>query len=131
MRILSFASAIFVIGLFLFAAACSKSATTPPPPIAVEETPAKLEEAFKQNPAQPSNNDVQILLDDAVASLKAHDYGKALFALQALLGRSDLTAEQRDTASRSMLAANKALADQASSGDRRAQEVLQLRRATK
>lgn len=109
----------------LLAAGCSQEAG-PPKPIAVEQTPASLEEAFKG--AKP---EVKKLADDAVAALGAKDYTKAVFALQSLSARSDLTPPQRDVASRSLLAVNKALAEQANSGDQNAQQTLQFRRATK
>jgi hypothetical protein len=121
---------LFLVG-FIFLPGCSRKQEAPPPAIAVEQTPAKLEEVFKQDKAAALNAEVQNLLDDSLASLRARDYGKAVFALQSLLGRSDLSPQQRETASSALLAANKALADQASNGDKRAQELLRVRRATK
>jgi len=104
---------------------CSREAA-PPKPLAIDQAPASLQEVFKG--ASPESKK---LVDDAVAALGGKDFAKALFALQSLSGRSDLTASQRDIASRSMLAVNQALADQASSGDQSAQQVLQFQRSNK
>jgi len=108
------------------ASGCGREAA-PPVPIAVEEAPGKLAEAVSQE----QNPEVKKLLDEAADVMRRKDYGQGLLLLQALSGRSDLTPEHRDLVSRLLLAANKALTDQASSGDQRAQEILQFRRATK
>jgi hypothetical protein len=126
MGIGSFVRMSLVFGLSLvLAVGCSKT-EAPPKAIAVEQAPTSLEEAFKG--AKP---EAKQLADEAVAALGSKDYTKALFALQSLAGRSDLTPQQRDMASRSMLAVNKALAEQAGSGDEKAQQTLQLQRSTK
>lgn len=114
---------------------CSKEAP-PPKPLAVEEAPASLEEVFKELPKQAStqaaqDSQVKQLVSDARAALSAKDYAKAIFALQALSGRSDLTDAQRDFATRAMLSVHQALEQAASAGDLRAQQALELRRATK
>ena len=115
-----------VLGLIAILAGGCSGEVAPPKPIAVEQAPSTLGEAFKT--AKP---EAKKLADDAVAALGAKDYTKALFALQSLSSRSDLTPEQRDIASRSMLAVNKALAEQANSGDQQAQQTLQFQRSTK
>lgn len=125
-----FGKANSILCMALALVGCSKDAA-PPPPIAVEQAPAKLEEAFKENKGKQVDPEVKRLMDESVAALNSKDYAKALFTLQSLLARSDLTPPQRDLASRSMLAVNKALDEQASNGDKKAQEVLQFRRATK
>lgn len=118
--------ASFVACLFLLlAGGCSKQ-PAPPKPLAVEQAPTSLEEAFKNAKAE-----AKALASDATAALQAKDYAKALMALESLSSRSDLTSAQRDMASRSMLAVNKALSEQASTGDQKAQQVLQIRRMTK
>jgi hypothetical protein len=104
---------------------CSKEAT-PPKPLAIDQAPASLQETFKG-----AGSESKKLVDDAVAALGAKDFAKALFALQSLSGRSDLTAPQRDVASRSMLAVNQALSEQASTGDQSAQQALQFQRSNK
>lgn len=109
----------------LLAFGCSKE-VAPPKPITVEQAHTSLEEVFKG-----AGPEVKKLVEDAVGALAAKDYAKALFALQALGARSDLTPPQRDLASRSMLAVNQALAEQASTGDQKAQQVLQFQRTTK
>lgn len=118
------ASLASLLAILLYAG-CTKEAA-PPKPITVEQAPTSLEEVFKG--ASP---EAKKLVDDVVGALTAKNYAKALFSLQSLSSRSDLNPQQRDLASRSMLAVNKALDEQASSGDQNAQQALQIRRATK
>ena len=116
---------LFSTFAILLSSGCSKK-VEPPKPLAVEQAPTSLDEAFKNAKAE-----AKALAVEATAALQAKDYAKALLALQSLSGRSDLTAVQRDLASRAMLAVNKALSEQASTGDQKAQQVLQIRRMTK
>jgi hypothetical protein len=115
----------------VFSTSCHKE-ETPPQPLAVEQAPATLESAFKPKDDGPKIDPrVQSMVDDAVIALTAKNYAKAIFILQSLSGRSDLTADQRDFVTRSMLSANKALEEQANSGNVAAQEAIELRRRTK
>ena len=115
----------------MFAAGCHKE-ETPPQPLAVEQAPASLEGAFKAKDDQPKiDPKIKSMVDDAVIALTAKNYGQAIFILQSLSGRSDLTSEQRDFVTRSMLSANKALEEQANNGNVAAQEALELRHRTK
>ena len=121
--------------MFLLSCGCTKEAP-PPKPLAIEEAPASLEEAFKapaKGVTSQANQDseVRALVNDARAALSAKDYAKALFALQSLSVRSDLTDAQRDFATRAMLSVHQALAQAASSGDQKAQQALDVRRATR
>jgi hypothetical protein len=114
---------------------CSKEAP-PPKPLAVEEAPASLEEVFKESPKSASpqvtqNPLVRQLVDEARSALSSKDYAKALFALQSLSGRSDLTDAQRDFVTRAMFSVQQALEQAASTGDQRAQQALDLKRALK
>lgn len=122
-------SALFCV--FVLVAGCRKE-ETPPQPLAVDQAPAGLKGAFAAKNDQPTiDPQIKSLVDDAVIELTAKNYGRAIFILQSLSGRSDLTSEQRDFVTRSMLSANKALEEQANSGNRSAQEALELRRRTK
>jgi len=118
----------------LWVSGCSKQAE-PPKPIAIEQAPASLEEAFQQPKEAASevkqDSHVKALVNDAVQALRSQDYAKALFALQTLSGRSDLTQAQRDFVTRALLSVHQVLEERASSGDQRAQEALDLRRRTK
>ncbi len=105
---------------------CGAKPTPPPKPLAIEEAPKSLADTFKKASAQAKQ-----LADDATGALGAKDYAKALLALQSLQGRSDLTPEQRDMATRAMLAVSKALEEQAGSGNQEAQKVLDFRRSSK
>ncbi len=115
--------------------ACSKE-EAPPKPVAIEEAPANLDEVFKEpataSAAQPRQDSrVKELVSDARAALSGKDYSKAMFALQSLSTRSDLTDSQRDFVTRAMFSVHQALEEQAGRGDKAAQDALDLRRATK
>ena len=126
MKIKSVWNINLILGVcWMLAAGCTKE-IAPPKPIALEQAPSSLQEAFKG-----ANSDLKSLVDAAVGSLGTKDYTKALFALQTLSARSDLTPQQRDLTTRSTLAVNQALADQANSGDQQAQQVLQFQRSNK
>ena len=131
MRVAFLTGGKFVV-LLLLAAGCNKP-TQPPAPIAVEQAPASLEETFKEGTSQAAKQDPEVkqLVSDASGAIQARNYPKALFALQSLSGRSDLTYQQRDFVTRSMLAVHKALEEQANSGDAAAQQALEFRRRTK
>jgi PBP1b-binding outer membrane lipoprotein LpoB len=116
-----------LLALLLVAVGCSKEVPAPEA-IAVEDASAALQQA----PTTPqSSPEVQAMLSDAIAKLNARDYSNALFILQALSGRADLTPEQQSVVSRSMLAVNKALSEQAAAGNAQAQQAMQIYRANK
>ena len=128
------APAIFcLVGILV--SGCSKEAP-PPKPLAVEEAPASLEQVFKE-PAKSAaaapapDSQVRQLVNEAREALSSKDYAKALFALQTLSGRSDLTDSQRDFVTRAMLSTHQVLEQAAGGGDRSAQQALEMRRATK
>jgi hypothetical protein len=116
----------------LLAAGCTKE-SAPPPPLAVEQAPASLEEAFKQPAATEAKQDPQVreLVNEAKGAVQSQDYTRALFALQSLSTRSDLDGTQRDFVTRAMLAVHQALEARAGAGDAKAREALEIRRATK
>ena len=120
----------------IWASGCGDKEAPPAKPIAIEQAPASLDEVFKE-PAKASptqrgqDSQVRELVADARASLTSRDYSKALFALQSLSTRSDLTDSQRDFVTRAMFSVHQALEEQAGRGDQKAQEALDLRRATK
>ena len=128
----SFGRATFLIlASTLLISGCSKN-PTPPPPLAIDQATESFESVFK--PSKPGGQlspDLKQLVDEASGALKSKNFTTALFALQSLSSRSDLTPAQRDFVTRSMLAAQKALEEQASTGDQKAQQALELRRATK
>jgi hypothetical protein len=70
-------------------------------------------------------------VSEARAALASKDYAKALFTLESLSVRSDLTGVQRDFVTRAMLSVHQALEQAALSGDQRAQQALEVRRALK
>lgn len=120
---------VFLLGATFPIVGCNKPAE-PPKPVAVEEAPAGLQEAFKETKG-PRNEAVDRLVEDATAALQAQDYSRALILLESLSRRADLTGPQREFVTRSMLAAHKALAANAAAGNPAAAKALEQYRATK
>lgn len=101
------------------AAGCKKN--TAPEPVALEQAPVVLEQAFKD--AKP---ELKAQADQAVATLKnEQDAAKALSQLRTLIARTELTPEQRAAATCSLLAVQQHLQTAAAKGDPRATEALQ------
>jgi len=112
---------------FVIASGCGPKVTAPPPELVVEDAPNRLQEAAQA----ASNAEAQALLNEAVAAFQAQDYPRALFILQSLSARPDLTPDQQRLVASSLLAVNKALAEQANAGNAQAQEAVRRYRATK
>jgi hypothetical protein len=110
-------------GLLLLVS-CSKN--EPPTALAPEQVPAAVETAFKDAPAEAKSSASQV-----VNSLQGKDEVKAFFELQNLSSRTDLTPEQRQAATRSMLSLNERLRAAAAQGDQRAADALQVYRSSK
>ncbi|MGO8925955.1 MAG: hypothetical protein ACLQU3_03535 [Limisphaerales bacterium] len=109
---------LLLVGLGLFSAACHQS-SEPPPPLAIEELPGVFDKAFSKAKA-----DTQAAASEIIASVLAKDYAKAYAGLQALLGQSSLTPDQRRATARGLLAVNSALHAAQASGDPAAAETL-------
>jgi hypothetical protein len=97
-----------------------------PKPLAAEQVPAAVENAFKD--ATP---EVKSSAAEVVNSIQGKDEVKAFFELQNLTSRNDLTPEQREVASHSMLSMNERLRAAAAQGDQRAAQALQAFRSSK
>jgi len=120
------------LSLLLAVSGCSDKPAEPPTPVAVEAAPTALKEAFKETDKKAAGTEaIKQMVDDATMALQSKNYSKAIMILEALSGRSDLTGEQRYFATRSMMAAHKALSEQAASGNMDAAKALEMRRATK
>ena len=122
-----------ILATTVFWQACDKPAE-PPKAVAIEKAPEGLKEAFKETPKQtrsPENAAVKQQVNEASAALQTQDYSRALVLLESLSGRSDLTRDQREFVTSSMMAAHKALSTAASSGNADAAKALEFRRATK
>jgi hypothetical protein len=113
------------VALLLTAAGCNRNAP-PPPPVSIEQVPATVQNAFKD--ASP---EVKSSAEQVATAVQTQDDAKALIQLQSLFGRPDLTPEQREAASRSMIALNARLRAAAAQGDRRAAEALEAYQAGK
>jgi hypothetical protein len=111
---------------FVLAVASGCSRNRAPAPLPADQAPAVVEKAFKE--ADPQ---VKTAATEVVEALQRKDHIKAFFELQDLSSRSDLTPEQREAASRSMLSVNEQLRSAASQGDQQAAEALQAYRARK
>lgn len=111
---------------FVLAVAGGCSRNQAPAPLPADQAPSVVENAFKE--ADPQ---VKTAATEVVEALQRKDNIKAFFELQDLSSRSDLTPEQREAASRSMLSVNEQLRAAASQGDQQAAEALQVYRARK
>jgi len=98
---------------------CGKKAD--PEVLAVEQVPATVENAFKGADGELKNTATEV-----VNAIQGKDEPKAMMDLQALFARPDLTPEQREVASRSMISLNQKLRAAAAQGDQRAAEALQI-----
>src|SRR4051794_18405282 len=81
------------------AAGCGRNEA--PKPLSADQVPAAVEDAFKEAPP-----DAKTAAAGVVSSLQGKDDVKAFFDLQSLSARNDLTPEQRQVATRSMLSMN-------------------------
>jgi hypothetical protein len=120
-------SVVFLLaltGLFLLAAGCAKNEA--PAPVAVEQVPETMTDAFASAPA-PAQEAAQ----EVVEALEAQDAPRAFVELQALSSRSDLTDSQRAIAAQSLVTVSASLAERAAAGDKAAQAVLEAHRASK
>jgi hypothetical protein len=97
-----------------------------PEAIPVEEVPAAVSHAFDQAAPEVKNAANQV-----ISSIQTKDEAKAFLELHVLASRPDLTPEQREAASRSILSLNERLRAAAEEGDNRAAEALQIYRSSK
>ena len=101
-------------------AGCGKNSTSSaPPPLAADQVPATIENAFDQ--AQP---EVKSVADSVASSVKNQDSATAFEQLQDLSARPSLTSEQRSAAARAMVTVVQQLQEAAANGDQKAQEAL-------
>jgi hypothetical protein len=105
--------------VLLAGSGCDKS-SKPLPPLPLDQLPAALEKAFTQGEAETKE-----LAGSVVASVRSQDYAKASASLQALLGRPNLTREQKDVTARGMITVHNALEAAQASGDTSAAQTLQ------
>lgn len=104
---------------------CKKQAAAPTP-VAVEEVAPTVEKAFQQAPTE-----IRQSASVAVAAVQSGDDGQALDELSELSMKPELTVEQRQAVTRSMLGVQQRLRAAAEKGDKRAEATLEHYRATK
>lgn len=106
---------------------CGEEKGTPPPePLAVEEAPSTLEEAFAN-----STGELKTMADEAVRFLRVADYPRALVSLQKLSARTDLTSSQRGLTAKALMTADQKVSESAQSGNKEAEKLQQYREFTK
>jgi len=111
--------------LGLSGAGCKKQAVAPTP-VAAEEVAPTVEKAFQQ-----SAPEVRQSASVVVAAVQSGDDGKALDELTELSVKPELTPEQRQAVTRSMLGVHQRLRAAAEKGDKTAEATLEHYRATK
>jgi hypothetical protein len=118
---------LFLVLLLLVAgnSGCSRG-IAPTTPLAAEQVPAALQEAFAKS--KPEDKE---LVNQITAALQAQDYSKAFFTLQKLSGESGLNKKQQTAANRALLTANILLQSAQAKGDPQAAQTLQSYRANK
>jgi len=113
-----------VLLLSLFFAGCEKN--KPPQPLSVDQIPAAMNQAFAKAPAERKE-----LVERAVSALQNKEISKALMVVEGLCAVPDLTSEQRETASRTLLTLNQELQAAAQRGDKSAAEFQRLRQSAR
>jgi hypothetical protein len=97
-----------------------------PKEVSLAQVPQTIESAFQKAGEEAKQQSGEVL-----EALKGKDLPKALFGLQALSARPDVTSVQRETAARCMVAVNREVQAAATNGDSQAAQVIQYRRSTK
>lgn len=98
----------------------------PPKPLSHDEIGPAVQRVF-----QDAQDDLRAGANDLVAALEAGEDSRAFLLLQSLLNRAELTAEQRDVVSRSMISIGARLNEAADAGDAGATQLLEYHGATK
>ena len=109
-------SLLFVL---LAGSGCDR-ASKPLPPLPLDQLPAALEKAFTKAETETRN-----LAGSAVASIRSQDYANAHLSLQTLLGKPNLSREQKDATARGMITVHDALESAQAKGDAAAAQTLQ------
>ena len=122
--ILTSAALLPVLLLSLFFAGCEKN--KPPQPLSLDQIPAAMNQAFAKAPAERKE-----LVERAVSALQNKEISKALMVVEGLCAVPDLTSEQREAASRTLLTLNQELQAAAQRGDKSAAEFQRLRQSVR
>jgi hypothetical protein len=108
-----------------FASGCGGGGR-PPKELSPAEIPAAVETAF-----QGADPELVSMTSNLVAAVEAGEDSQAYLLLQTLLNRPDLTVEQRDVVSRSMISIGARLNEAAESGDAAATRLMETHGAFK
>ena len=111
---------LFPLLLVLLAGSGCDRASKPLPPLPLDQLPAALEKAFTKAEAETKD-----LAGSVVASVRSQDYAKAYLSLQTLLGKPNLSREQKDVTARGMITVHIALETAQANGDAAAAQTLQ------
>ena len=110
----------------LFALGCGNHEIAPPEPLAVEQLPAAIENAFTK--AKPAAKE---LATQVIASVQAQDYSKAFLDIQTLSASQELTKGQRSVVASAMMTINELLKSAVSKGDEKSAVTIQNYQLTK
>jgi hypothetical protein len=110
----------------LLATGCSKGGKNASATVTPEQVPRTVEQAFQDAPT-----DVKQQAAQAVSSLQSQNDVAAFVQFDSLSKRSELTAEQRQAAFASWMAANERLQQAAANGNKTARDLLDTYRASK
>lgn len=111
---------LFSLLLVLLATSGCDRASKPLPLLPLDQLPAALEKAFTKAEAETKD-----LAGSVVASVSSKDYAKAYLDLQTLLGKPNLSREQKDVTARGMITVHLALETAQANGDAGAAQTLQ------
>jgi len=111
---------LFPLFLVLLAGSGCDQASKPLPPLPLDQLPAALEKAFTK--AETETKDLAGLV---AASVRSQDYANAYLSLQTLLGKPNLSREQKDATARGMITVHDALESAQAKGDAAAAQTLQ------
>jgi len=112
--------ALFPLLLVLLAGSGCDRASKPLPPLPLDQLPVALEKAFTKAEAETKD-----LAGSVVASVRSQDYARAYLSLQTLLGKPNLSREQKDVTARGMITVHIALETAQANGDAAAAQTLQ------
>jgi len=110
--------------LVYLTAGCAKNG--PPTPLALDQIPTALNQAFDKSPAERKE-----LVDRALSALQNKEIGKAAMVLEGLCAIPEISKKQREVATRALLTLNEELQAATQRGDKEAAEVLRLRQISK
>ena len=120
MKAFNLTGVLSVLLFILLAGSSCDRASKPLPVLPLDQLPAALEKAFTKAEAETKE-----LAGSVVASVRSQDYAKASLSLQSLLGKPNLSREQKDVTARGIITVHDALEAAQANGDAAAAQTLQ------